>query len=1604
MKNCNLHIKNEIWDDVINIATERTTHIVRNENLVVYPANTDGRVKNLKGAYELAKRRAGLINKKYQKYQSDRFSKVATINNGFVHGVGIDINISPDIVNAVEVENDRVAELEYMAQMQKEEDIRSGNYEFDEMADTTATPATGDAYNLGLYAENKRKLRDYAEHRIKVLSEMAGKDKETRAQIALLNSIKTRVNSDLIKLDNEEAVIDNFFEYFNEDLAVIEEVLNKNPTLENLMMVQQFMDNAQAVSEGTKLKGGIANEATWNAETAAIKDKYNKYVSKLKHLNTKFENISNDYSAEMLRIANENDESLTEEQDNEVDLLKKSMEMADPGFFEQYFLPLDGDGKNASPIQMLVRTLFDNSTAKKEVAQVQEELLGKKKAIESELKKLGKTVKKGGIRGLNFLGTFFSSADYSVFKRVSSTGDSRLVDKYSEAWGAIKTRVNGKIDEAYRQTKNINLSKEEKEEFGVGDAKWKKITSNRLEAFQELKESGVNFIDLKSVPEFMGDVDYIQSLQNLGRLLKDFPPSSEPVVNVTKAEADAYREQIIQSLIGKSGNRAIAEREYQKIIDQQLNQFYDFEAEFQQFYTDTLNKNDATDFNQLNDDAKNKIMQEYYLNSPQVFMNRYNQNGNSYVDKPFFVDGEIKYNREPSSLKNTSYLPSREADFDSEFETQIESNPVLYNAWELFSDSLKFINQNRKYTPGTNNAQDDAITSDIKMFQRHGLYTSSYRGYIKKQFAKRFTAGFLTDPKTDDGQVQLSSGIKSIDEVISGMARNILGPISKTQPKSTSRKERHENMGYSESTLPSDVKKILNSHDIDTSSMDGSVTLRRFVQDQLREKAYENQNTDMVDSMITQLDMVQDFKSKKEVEMKLKFLNNLIRKIRSEGNKENKGVQMNLIKDFIDKHLYGKESRKSIGKEFGRFYSAEEKVYKKMAEKAIAQYQEIADTTSSADRRDDALAEVDKMKKRLKNSGKTVTMGAIGEVLFIKNIIRVGLGWNLKSQLMNIGIGNLAGRQNDGVLWTEGNFNKAMSYTRKWKAVGRNIGLLGKKARENAKLTNSLIGTLGIFQNSANEISKMLDSNKKLKDKKEYLLNPLHLIGEVEKTIQRPQILAALGDVKIKDVDGNEVPVFDVNNHSNPHPAFMLEDGLLRLKPEFRTPSNQATWISRSTEAGDSVLQEGDNSYAGLFGESGKIPRIIAKINGDYRSTSSIAAKKGIIGAMFIIYKTWVPAYIQRRIGHDGIINNLVDSGHSSKVMTSIMASAATFMAITGGATVVLPVIGVAAWGAYVGVKTFKRSAMDDVSYIQSLINTIKKTSLTNNFALDMVRMPLAGVMKAGQGLSDMVTPGGKRIIPNSLIDKMADLKQGENESNEEFAMNQARMQFMLAELATTLQMLSLKLLAMMAFFPDDEEDKEYKKKGLVDKIVDHPATTAYYLTENLTARLSTDINLFLDPLSFAEMATIGMVDDVAQLTKAVAQAATGDPNYKSGVNEGRNRVVVKGSGMFIPRSLTNLDFGFGSSMEKDMTPNGFLDKMFKSDAKKLISAWEDARKDFKEAETEYVRELYPNWTEEEIKAEVKDRVDDEHPSIKDAFDEQGNINIGQDYIVDKYK
>ncbi len=1489
---------------------------------------------------DLSKNIKETINSENSRYQSKVHGKLINTEK-MDNGVLITITPSDSLLEAL-TEQNRLDEIEEANQLQIADSIRAGEI-YDDM------PASASAYNYTLYLDKKTTLRNELLQSLKVLEERSNKTKDDYIQINDLQEVVNGLNKDLTQLENESQVLENFFEYFKRDLNQVRSVLLENPTVANLLAARKIINGLSFVHNSDNTQDTFSSTFYQNLENQEDKKLFEDFVEQFNTLENTLKDKEYDLTEREIFKVKKDPNASTEEIAIANNLLKQmKANIKDPSFVAAFLLPIDGNS-DGHPILRFVRKTYDDAVGKEETKNLRLKMKNFKPRLESRLKELGLSNKEG------FLGGLYSTTDYDIFKTTGNNGRNKLIGKFSESWTRLKEDVDNQHNKI---TKLVYKKNKDSEDF-------EKIKEERVKLFNSLKDE-VNFIDVSRIPELITDPD-LQT--NFGTLFE----SAE--------EAEIYKEKLITSLISSSGNRKIAEKEYKRVVEEQRRLLYAFERNMEKSKKRLLQANNIGNISELPIEERNKLLSEYYLDSPFSFSQNFKGTGTSTIAKEYYdKEGKKQTAIEPSSLKYTTYLPKNQKYFDQNFVDNIETDSVLYEGWEMMEEGLNYLNRNRKHKKESDSTEfEDALPHQYKMLVDHqeGVWG------LAKHFSKKVLDRVLkilstTQFKDPNTKLKINGEIKSFDEAIKKKSEQIL-PILKTRTKTPK-------ASFTMNTISKELKDFLVVNEI---TMSGSFSLEDIAEAAAKDALLKNHNSDLLDVLETQLEIVEKFKAKKEIEDILTFAQTRIQNVNNSETKGDKDKAIKLVRNFISTHMYEINNRANWnvhqqGKgAWTKTFDTHERELIQELKGAIA----IIRKSDPNKQNPEAQKDIAHLQKIIDSKGRVITTGSFFESWAIKLTILSGMGLNGVSQLKNYAIGNLGGRMNDGIEWTEGNFVRANSYTQKWKIGKRKFD---PKIKKDNQVMNTLIDSLGVFQNSKNEVEKISENGiyKGLTRS----VDPLAMIELTEKSIQRPQILAMLMDIEIEGKNGS-VQVFNPDSENgDSFPAFDLDaDGNLVLKPEFDTESNRNTWINRNSE-----------EYVKYFGNSGKIPATIARIHGDYRDTSTTGIKRTSVGALAMLFKTWLTAYVMRRYGKkDGVIRHLLNSKSEQRqdLASLAMSGTAGMATIVGTSFLVSPMIPLVGWAGYVGVRALRRSIASDANTVQALLEEMKKTALNMTFLTGAVGA------KFFQQATDRFT--GRRIGPsNTKIAEIAGFKQLNKESDSQYQQEVNKMNFLLAEASMTLSLMLMKSLVNMFMMPDDDEEEEYKLEKGFDKFLKHPNIAMYYFLENTLTGLSGDVNLANDPASAMGMVLQGTTGDFhsrfTELLEAIRKQSL-DGDYTRGAHAGENRIFVKLEDMFLPKGMLDMSLGVGKTSQKDYDSTDLINRKFRSD-KKSYEAERKSQRATRKAELLKVWDkTRPDLTAKQRNKRVQKILAKEFPSISKHFNKSGELIEGREKAVEQF-
>ena len=1003
-------------------------------------------------------------------------------------------------------------------------------------------------------------------------------------------------------------------------------------------------------------------------------------------------------------------------------------------------------------------------------------------------------------------------------------------------------------------------------------------------------------------------------------------------------QAEQYRTDLIAK---------IGQREYDKLVAQQKTKIQSYiifrevrEARMLE-REEMAKKNPSMTYDA--EAAMNTHLHMLYSKNPFVFAKHYKEKGTNQINKHYFVKGEKRHSTTPADLEFSSYSPKHSNHFDSDFQI-IEDSSVLKEAWGIMADLVEFNNQNG-FNDKPNNLNEYSLASQSKKLMQFPLKDI---GLMSRNVLDKFLSVFYTGRyRAENVDHKVTGGRNTVDKMIEDLYKRKIRQLSNPskQEKETALKEAKETI------------------------------MRR-------------QDTNIMDNILTATEMTEVFKAKREIEAEVKFLRNQLKAA------PDRAAFKKIVDFFINKEFYGINNRQhwsALGvpdiEGKMRFFNANERVLRKESKKYI---KDLKARLAEVDSEDTDLisqieSEIQSQQDYIESGGKVITAGSVSEAALIKATRVVAFSVNFGAQVTNKMIADVNAWEVDGRegFWDAGAYHDAKSFSRLWKEYAG-----GKKTREQIRVADLLLQRLGVFQNSANEIFKI----EKSKAKNAFiaiLSNPMNLVSEVEKTIQRPQILAMLSTIDIKGVDseGNPITVKMWDRTTRSFPAFKEVDGQLELAEGFDSQENIDTYLLNNSQ-----------EYANNFGDAGTVPRNIAFINGDYRGTSTYLFEKNFLPALMMLFKRWSVATMKKKFGmYKSLGEN--KSGDLATISTLMKGGAVSFAAGAifgplGG------IVGLSALAISQGRKAYKKKLEADKIHATEaglhLRNAQVQVSLGNHLSragMASVNLAMASV---AQSLSMIISPfTGKQYINSDQIKRIMNVKKLNKLGKVEVTDKQVRqieddLYFLTTSVSATLSFLAARALVMLALYPDDDEEKKHKARvaggdSFWERMVADPDTAMYYTLENMLSGFIQDANMLFNLGGLVREGDIFGLKKMGILHGDVEQILQGNSKLKSGENEGKNRFWVHLGKYYTPAALKDwFSMGFGSKSKRDYNTQNYIDQVKRPVIEKINSARLEARKEMKEKLL--VSPEFKYLDEREKTRQVNNRLAKLFPVIRDEY------------------
>lgn len=403
-----------------------------------------------------------------------------------------------------------------------------------------------------------------------------------------------------------------------------------------------------------------------------------------------------------------------------------------------------------------------------------------------------------------------------------------------------------------------------------------------------------------------------------------------------------------------------------------------------------------------------------------------------------------------------------------------------------------------------------------------------------------------------------------------------------------------------------------------------------------------------------------------------------------------------------------------------------------------------------------------------------------------------------------------------GNYWTPGNIPKVdafMSFANILRILPERLQPKDLKKQQELKKLVILKDRLKLVQDRKNPLERNNDQSKF--DFEKYTNLFAMAVDNPEFKNQLSVVLAILMDTKVKDINGNEVQIFDGNEFK----IWDEIDGKLVLKDEFRTEENISNWENFAVD--ESNLE--NNQF---LIQRNKMKNAISRTQGNYDEQDTILASKTIWGQVLILFKKWIFEHFQSRFSGGGKGDVDIFTGkkrvvgryrylanNNPALVTTGVIGLTTSLGLGIGAVGAIGISGLVAYkfikNMYGGNQGIRKEAFN----IRELAYFLRSTLIsTLNFPLQMVNL------------------GGKLGI-NMKYDGYSN----SNLSEEEIGALRACAK----EIATKLGYLAILLLAKGLLWDDDDDEDSSKRKF-------------HNFTDNQISRMIDSVSMFQNPKALA--------------------------------------------------------------------------------------------------------------------------------------------------------
>jgi len=960
----------------------------------------------------------------------------------------------------------------------------------------------------------------------------------------------------------------------------------------------------------------------------------------------------------------------------------------------------------------------------------------------------------------------------------------------------------------------------------------------------------------------------------------------------TPAEAEAYKISLIQK---------IGQIEYDKILETQRNSIDSFQQDLNNYVQYKLDQEGVLEYKDLSPEGQRNIIIFEARSNPLKFTENYKLTGTNMV--AYSIGNQA--NSMPAKLTYNTYIPKKTdlqgADtnyFDADFDKIANNADIL----ALYTAIRKGVYQIEDFLRGSGTFVSAGDLPSFKETMTDIILDKGWLGAIKQGLPTSLPAvlkvlkeGITLKPiRTFLGKELSGKSVRYSDD-------NII-----ERPTDVS----FDNKGKNKTDLALVVKAALEFSAVHKA--------RALSKDKVR--LYMEESMNIKDS----LGRVRT----NEIERQKFFYDQIL--LNKKGKEQFGAISERLI--AWDRKMSKK--RFSKARMYYKFFTEEQKDTYRTALIRWNNLEKIDVSNLSDDQLEKHIEDKASLENTMELMGNDYFLSTIYTAIALKLAISINLISNPVAQIFNKVNGWSACFNRDGRYWPKGSFYACNSFLHK-KPMMR---LVDDGWDEQAKILRIFTDRLGLISDGTSELER---AEGKLK-KKLSVLYPMGLMKWAEDSNQTLGILCMATGFKIKDINGNEVPLFTGKKFN----GYTIEKGNLALSPEFDTAENRELLLNMTA---DSMLEwKGDTKET------------LNELNGDYSHTGVTRIKGNVLTAPLMAYKTWLPKFLATRWKREqkNIKKGVKEKGFMWEALTGKSTGASGILlgstVALGAFSVAFPAIPLTIGGILVGAGIVKNIVNSNTKLVQDedeiVITWQKQTAFVLQTLLRTPATPLNII-------------AGRELIEGS--EKYLGLS--ESKLNEKASLLAAR--DVARNLQYSLMIVTFSLAIQAAFGPPDEEKEKKGEEGSAQRKrwlaqqeklrEEHPY---FNFAANALERMLQETNTCLDPTilatTFGSKNTLeGSYDKLGKALQAWLMPEEEDI-IKTGKNKGQTKSSQFLRASILPSTLRQIgaEGGFKDPLKgwragfETITEKERLDKFW---AKSLLRTT-----DYKVASAKYKAEI----------------------------------------------